>query len=181
MTDTNKRLLISESRGDSNRYTPCRGKPNQHDTYASHASPHTPGVRFLRAVPVRGNLSWGTDRFGQIPLHPRKRAPDTIHNTPPFRSVGPYPASLLSQPMKQGRKPSCWRWPTTRFTGPISSARDRYVQYLLAGANCMALNRHRWVIQPWRCRLSTNHSRTFPTSCLPFPLVAPPGLNLTKF
>jgi hypothetical protein len=56
MSVTNKRLLISESRGDSNRCTPCRGKPDQHDTYASHASPHTPGVRFLRAVPVRGNL-----------------------------------------------------------------------------------------------------------------------------
>jgi hypothetical protein len=30
MTDTNKRLLISESRGDSNRCTPCRGKLDQH-------------------------------------------------------------------------------------------------------------------------------------------------------
>jgi hypothetical protein len=33
MTATNKRLLISESRGDSNRCTPCRGKPDQHNTY----------------------------------------------------------------------------------------------------------------------------------------------------
>jgi hypothetical protein len=40
-TTTNKRLLISESRDDSNRCTPCRGKLNQHDTYASHASPRT--------------------------------------------------------------------------------------------------------------------------------------------
>jgi hypothetical protein len=32
MTVTNKRLLISESYGDSNRYTPCRGKPDQHAT-----------------------------------------------------------------------------------------------------------------------------------------------------
>jgi hypothetical protein len=29
-TVTNKQLLISESHGDSNRYTPYRGKPNQH-------------------------------------------------------------------------------------------------------------------------------------------------------
>jgi hypothetical protein len=65
MTATNKRLLISESCGDSNRCTPCRGKPNQHDTYASHASPRTPSVRFLRAFPVRGNLSWVIDRVGQ--------------------------------------------------------------------------------------------------------------------
>jgi hypothetical protein len=32
MTATNKRLLISVRRGDSNRCTPCRGKPDQHAT-----------------------------------------------------------------------------------------------------------------------------------------------------
>jgi hypothetical protein len=32
MTTTNKRLLISESHGDSNRCTPYRGKPDQHTT-----------------------------------------------------------------------------------------------------------------------------------------------------
>jgi hypothetical protein len=31
-TATNKRLLISESHGDSNRCTPCRGKPDQYAT-----------------------------------------------------------------------------------------------------------------------------------------------------
>jgi hypothetical protein len=102
MTTTNKRLLISESHNDSNRCTSCREKPDQHDTYASHASPRTPGVHFLQAVPVRGNLSWDTDRFGQIPLLPRKRAPDTIHSMLADRSAGSYPASLPSQPMKQG-------------------------------------------------------------------------------
>jgi hypothetical protein len=39
--------------------------PDQHDTYASHASPRTLGVCFLRAIPVRGNLSWDADRVGQ--------------------------------------------------------------------------------------------------------------------
>jgi hypothetical protein len=57
MAATNKQLLISESHGDSNRCTAYRGKPDQHDTYTSHTSPRTPDVRFLRAVPVRGNLS----------------------------------------------------------------------------------------------------------------------------
>jgi hypothetical protein len=65
MTNTNKRLLISESRGDSNRCTPCKGKPDQHDTYTSHASPRTSDVRFLWAVLVRGNLPRVTDRVGQ--------------------------------------------------------------------------------------------------------------------
>jgi hypothetical protein len=32
MTATNKRLLISESRGDSNQCTPYRGKSDQHAT-----------------------------------------------------------------------------------------------------------------------------------------------------
>jgi hypothetical protein len=64
MTATNKRLLISESRGNSNRCTPYRGKPDQHTTYASHTSPRMPGIRFLWVVPVRGNLSWDADGFG---------------------------------------------------------------------------------------------------------------------
>jgi hypothetical protein len=56
-TITDKRLLISTSRGDSIQYTPYRGKSNQYDTYVSHVSPCTLNVHFLWAVPVRGNLS----------------------------------------------------------------------------------------------------------------------------
>jgi hypothetical protein len=77
MAAMNKRLLISKSHGDSNQCTPCRGKLNQHDTYASHASLHTPGVRFLRVVPIRGNLSQAMNSVGWTLLLPRKRAPDT--------------------------------------------------------------------------------------------------------
>jgi hypothetical protein len=66
MAATNKRLLISESRDDSNRCTRCRGKFNQLDTYASHTGPHTLNIRFLRAVPVRGNLSQVVNRVGQM-------------------------------------------------------------------------------------------------------------------
>jgi hypothetical protein len=39
MAAMNKRLLISESRGDSNRCTLCRGKPDQHATYAQRTLP----------------------------------------------------------------------------------------------------------------------------------------------
>jgi hypothetical protein len=77
MAATNNRLLISESRGDSNRCTPCRGKFDQHDTYASHARPRMPGVRFLRTVPVRGNLSQATNSVGRTLLLLRKKAPNT--------------------------------------------------------------------------------------------------------
>jgi hypothetical protein len=107
----------------------------------------------------------------------RKRAPDTIHNTTTDWSVGPHPVSRLSQPMKQWRKPHIYQQWATRLIRPISPAYDRYVQYVLARANRTVLNRHRQGLQPWRCRLSTYHSPTFPTSCLPFPLVAPPGLH----
>jgi hypothetical protein len=77
-TATNKRLLIFESRDDSNRYTPCRGKPDQHDMYASHASPRTPRVRFLWAVQVHGNLSRTHQRVGQILYSRETSAPDTM-------------------------------------------------------------------------------------------------------
>jgi hypothetical protein len=42
-----------------------------------------------------------------------------------------------------------------QLTRPISPACDRYIQYLLVGANPLVLNRHRWGLQPWRCRLAT--------------------------
>jgi hypothetical protein len=67
MTATNKRLLISESRGDSNQCTLYKGKPDRHTTYASHSSPRTPDVRFLRAVPVRDNLSLAPTKLKQAP------------------------------------------------------------------------------------------------------------------
>jgi ferredoxin len=71
MAATNKRLLISESCGDSNRCTPCRGKPDQHDMYASHASPRTPGVRFLRAIHIHGNHSLSRQRRRMDPTAPK--------------------------------------------------------------------------------------------------------------
>jgi hypothetical protein len=71
-----------------------------------------------------------------------------------------------------GAMPSIYQRPATRLTGPISPACDRYVQYLLTGANPSVLNWHRRGLQPWRCRLSIYHSPTFPTSCLHF---APKG------
>jgi hypothetical protein len=70
-------------------------------------------------------------------------------------------------------KPSFCRWQATRLTGPISPACDRYVQYLLAEANPSVLNRHRWGLHPWRCRLFTCHSPTFPVDGLPFPHEGP--------
>jgi hypothetical protein len=77
MAVTNKWLLISKSRDDLNQCIPYWGKPDQHGTYVSHTSPCTPGVRFLRAVPVCDNLLWVTDKVGWILLLLRKSAPDS--------------------------------------------------------------------------------------------------------
>jgi hypothetical protein len=80
-TATKKWLLISEIYGDSNRCTSYRGKSDTHDTYVFCASPRKPRVRFLRAVPVRGNLSLAINIVGQTILVPRKRAPDIMPST----------------------------------------------------------------------------------------------------
>jgi hypothetical protein len=115
------------------------------------------------------NPSWVIDRFRWIPLLPRKRSPNTIHSMPADRSTGSYLGSLPSQPMKQLLKPSFCRWPATRLIGPKSPVCDWYVQYLLARPNPSVLNWHRQELQPWMCRLSINHSLTFPTDGLHFP------------
>jgi hypothetical protein len=67
MTITNKQLLIFKSRGDSNRCTPCREKPEQHATYASHSSPRTLGVCFLQAVLLLDNLSPAPTKLKHVP------------------------------------------------------------------------------------------------------------------
>jgi hypothetical protein len=85
----------------------------------------------------------------------RKMALDKIHSTPADRSMGPYPVSLPSQQMKQWRKPNIYQQQATRFTRPISPVCDRYIQYLLTGANPSVINRHRRGLQPWRYRLAT--------------------------
>jgi hypothetical protein len=95
MTTTNKWLLISESRGDSNRCTPYRGKPEQHTTYASHSSPRTPGIRFMRAVPIRDNLSLAPMKSKQAP--PPGRSLDNQSQTGLAVVLG----GLILPPMRQ--------------------------------------------------------------------------------
>jgi hypothetical protein len=68
-----------------------------HPTLSSHMVPDHTYLTWL----THSNLSWVTDRFRRIPLLPRKRAFDTIPSTSVNRSVGLYPVSLSSQPMKQ--------------------------------------------------------------------------------
>jgi hypothetical protein len=173
MTTTNKWLLISESHGDLNRCTPCRGKPDQYDTYASHASPRMPGVRFLRTVSICGNLLWAVNRVVQCQCS-RQRGSQHNPQYVGWLTHGSIP-SFSPKPTNEAVvvKPNINRWHATRLTRPISPVCNQYVQYLLAGANPSIINRHRRGLQPWRCRLSTYHSLTFLTSCLPFPPKGP--------
>jgi hypothetical protein len=179
-TATNKLLLISESHGDSNRCTPCRRKPDQHAMYASHPSPHTPGIRFLRTVPIHVNLLQVIDRVEQAHCSREEVLPtQSIARRWPIRGSVP---SFSPKPANEavGAKPNIYQRLATRLTGSISVVCDRYVQYLLAGANRTVLNRPRQGLQPWRCHFSTYHSPTFPTSCLPFPLAAPRSLYFNQ-
>jgi hypothetical protein len=168
-TAMNKRLLISESHGDSNRCTLCRGKPNTHDTYASHASPHMPRVCFLRAVHIRGNLSQVINGVGRTLQLLRKRAPNTNPSMAEW-STGPPPRfspNIAIEAVMKVKHLSTVGYQAYRahITGM------RSIRSILAhGANPSVLNRHRWRLQPWRCRLATYHS---PTIGLHFPPKAP--------
>jgi hypothetical protein len=95
MTATNKQLLITESHSDSNRCTPCRGKPDQHATYASHSSPRTPGVCFLRAVLVCDILLLAPTKL--------KHAPTSGRSLGNQRQTGPVVVlgDLIPPPMRQ--------------------------------------------------------------------------------
>jgi hypothetical protein len=145
---------IRESRWFESIYT-LQGKtwPTQHVRFPHQST-------YARCtLPAGGPRTWQPSMSRRQSwtesLVPRKMALDTTPSMPADRSAGPYPISLLSQPMKQWRKSNIHQQQATRFTGPISLACDRYIQYLLMGANWMVLNRHRRGLQPWRCQLAT--------------------------
>jgi hypothetical protein len=172
MTATNKRLLIFESRGDSNRCTPYRGKPDQHTTRFSRSvrvwskticisrSPHIATLREMQQI-------W-TD-----PTPPEKNG--SRHN--PW--VHTQFLSWANQ-WSRGRKSSSCRWPTTRLTGPISLACDRYVQYLLAGVNPSVLNWHRRGYKLRGAGLPHTTPRPSQSVVSTFHLRAPSGLQFNQ-
>jgi hypothetical protein len=133
MTATNKRFLISESHGDSNRCTPCRGKPDQQATYTSHSSPRAPDVRFLRTVPVRDNLSLAPMKSKYVPISERSLGDQRQ------TGLAVVLGDLISPPCdspgvgERGFGPMVTQ--LHQLTGHISPACDQYVQYLLAGIN----------------------------------------------
>jgi hypothetical protein len=95
----------------------------------------------------------------------RKKDPDTIHITLTDRFTGPYPVSLLSQPMKQWRKSNIYRQQATGITGTISQACDQYIQYLPTGTNPSILNRHRRGLPHKNLEIATSLSPPFSSEC----------------
>jgi hypothetical protein len=63
-------------------------------------------------------------------------------------------------------------------TRPISPTCDRYVQYLLVGANPSVLNRHMRGLQPWRCWLATYPLPNLPNQMSP---LSPSGPAWSSF
>jgi hypothetical protein len=155
MTATNKRLLISESRGDSNRCTPCREKPDQHVTcFPRSVHGWSMTIRISRG-PNIATFHTVINRFEQIHYTWEEGLPtQSIARRPSDPWVCTQLLSHNSQWSSGEKSSSSWQ-PTTRPTGLISPACDQYIQYMLTGANWTILNRHRRGLQPWRCWLAT--------------------------
>jgi hypothetical protein len=136
---TNKRLFISESHGDSNRCTPCRGNPIN--------TPHSciscgQRIATFHKVVNSDRQSHCSREKGLPTQSTARRLTDPWVRTQ-FLSEDSHWSS-------GGKATLCWRY-TTRLTGPISIAYDWYIQYLLVGANPSVLHRHKRGLQPPKC------------------------------
>jgi hypothetical protein len=126
---------------------------------------------------IYSNLSYNRQQIWTDLLHPRRRAPDTIHSTTVIRSAGPYPASLPQQPKSSGEK-------STPVDNWLLGLLDPYHRYAIGTFNtCSRGPTERSLIDTggsYNLRgagLPHTHSLTFPTSCPHFPLMTPLGLH----
>jgi hypothetical protein len=126
------------------------------------------------------NLSYSHQQIWTDPLHPRIRAPDTIHSTTAIRSAGPYPASLPQQSKSSGEK-------STPVDNRLLGLPGPYHRHAIGTFNtCSWGPTERSLIDTGRgynlggAGLPHTHSPTFPTICPHFPLVTPPGLHFNQ-
>jgi hypothetical protein len=153
MTGRNKWLLISESRGDSNRCTPYR--ENSTNTQRTLSAPvhERPAYAFYGQSPYVTTFHW-FPRSQNRPLHPEEVLATKDRLAQPSSWVASFLLPCDSPGVRErGFVPMVTQ--LHQLTGPISPACNRYVQYLLTGDNRTVLNRHRRWLQPWRCRLAT--------------------------
>jgi hypothetical protein len=173
MTATNKWLLISESRGDLIQCTPYRGQPDQHATCFPCSVcvgskiiciSHGQHIATLRESPTALHRVTAPARKGS--RHNLHHTGWSIHRSVP--SFSPEPTNESS-----GESQTSVDNRLLGLLSPQTPMCDRYVQYMLEGANPLVLNWLRRGLQSWRCRLSTYHSPTFSTGGLHFPPKGP--------
>jgi hypothetical protein len=165
MTITNKQLLISESHGNLNRCTPCRGKLDQHATHFPRlVRVWSKTICFSRGSHI-ATFRTVVNKFEQIHCSWEEGLLTTLSLAE--WSAGPYPASLPNQPLKQWGKPSfCWQ-PTTRFTRPTNTSMWSVCSILAHRGNSSVLN---------------GHMQDYSLEGASFPHTTPrPVSNLTKF
>jgi hypothetical protein len=180
MIATNKRLLISKTRSDSNWCTPYRGKADQHDTYAFHSSPSMLGLCFLRVVPVHGNLSQDTDNIGQSHCSWEKEL--STQSTVRWLT-DPWVCTQFLSRANQWSSGESQASINSRLLGLL----DPYHRHAIGTLNtCSRGSTHRSSTNTGRgynlggAIFPHTHSPTFPSSCLHFPLKAPPGLHFNQ-
>jgi hypothetical protein len=152
-TTTNKQLLISESRGNLNRCTPCRGKPTNTPCTLPTPVHARPVYAFCGQSLYVTTFHW-LPQSRNMPLHLEEVLTTKDRLAQPSSWVISFLLPCDSPGVgERGFIPMVTQ--LHQLTGLISPACDRYVQYLLVGANRTVLNRHRRGLQPWRYRLAT--------------------------
>jgi hypothetical protein len=128
MTATNKQLLISESRSNSNRCTPCRGNPTNTTRMLPTPVYMRPAYASCGQSPYVATFHTVVDRFERVHCTWEEGLP--TQSTARRLTDPQVRTQLLSHNSQWSseEKSSFCRWPTTRLTGPISPACDRYVQ-----------------------------------------------------
>jgi hypothetical protein len=156
---------IRESRWFESMYT-LQGKTRPTRRALFRLSPRMVHDHTYFTRSTYSNLSYSRQQIWIDPLHPRRRAPDTIHSTTAIRSTmgksqTPVDNWLLGLP-------DLYHWYAigtfnTCSWGPTElSLIDTGGGHNLGGDG-----------------LPHTHYPTFPTSCPHFPLVAPPGLHFS--
>jgi hypothetical protein len=112
--------------------------------------------------------------------HTRKKSWQPKTDWPDRRLRWPHSSSHATGPGVEERGFGPMVTQLHQLTEPISPVCDRYVQYLLAGANWTVHNQHRRCYNFGGASLPHTHSPTFPTSCPHFLLMAPPGLQFNQ-
>jgi hypothetical protein len=157
-----------------------QGKPHTHYMYVFSACPRMPLVRFLWAVPVRGNLSRVINSVGQSHCYQEKGTPNYIPITQADQSVGPHPVSLPLTTIEAVEKAK--HLVATSYI----SLHGPYHQHMISAFNtCSRVPTPQSLTDTDRgynlggSNFLYHPPRPSQLMILRFPLVALPGLNLT--